>query len=119
MWKRPVGVWLVSEIADCGLRIADWSIRIANRQSEIRNPKWCTSVLRTARSATDGILCFERGDKLLFERVPVGAIDFDVEGVTEEIVDAGVFVESADQIADGVREVFLAACGCIEQHVAG
>src|SRR4051794_6800422 len=112
--ERPVGVRLIAE-----------AMRVEGRGSRARtacpltiNVGFFTPNLRTARSAADFIHCFERSHKLLLERVPLGAIDFDVEGMTEEVVRTGVFVEAADEVTDGVRKILLAARRCIEEHVA-
>ena len=78
----------------------------------------CRSCVRRGALLTLS-LRLERLDELLLERVPLGAADFDVEGVAQEVVGAGVFVEPADEVADGVREIFLPAGRGIEQHVAG
>ena len=54
-----------------------------------------------------------------FELLPGRAADFDAEGVAEEIVGAGVFVEPADEVADRGGEFVLPAGRGVEQHVLG
>ena len=77
------------------------------------------AVLGAARrgiGGADGVKC---GEKTFFENVPFGGADFDLKGVAQKIFGTGVFIEAADEVADGIDEMFLVTGGRVEQEIAG
>jgi hypothetical protein len=78
----------------------------------------CASVLCSARSAWKRIDAIEAFHEASFEASPHRTVDFKVESIAKEVVGARVFVEPANQIADGVDKLFLAAGRGVEEHVA-
>ena len=116
--QRPIGVGFVAEASRAaGSRSRARSARLSAILALDSRLLARSCVRRGALLTVSDRL--ERGDELLLERFPLGAVDFDVEGVAQEVVGAGVFVEAADEVADGVGEIFLPAGRGVEQHVAG
>ena len=107
--QRPIGVGFVDELRPRQSRawLAD------GRAAAGGGPASARGAARTAA-------IFERRrESRCFEPSPLRAADLQLEGVAQEVVGAGVFVEAADEVADGVGEIFLPAGRRVEQHVAG
>ena len=75
-------------------------------------------VLRAARRIARRGDRVERGEEALLQLLPLGAADLDFEGVAQEVLRPGVFVQPADQVADGVDEILLLAGRRVEQQIA-
>lgn len=60
----------------------------------------------------------QRVKKALFQVLPLGTADVNLEGVPQEIVGPRVLIEAPHEINHGVDEVLLFTGGRVEQQVA-
>ena len=94
-------------------------LKLAPRHLRARR-RWragATPILRAPRAHREMPTAKGCAEAVL-QRLPLRAADLQLEGVAQEILRPGVFIEPADEIADGVEELLLAAGRRVEQQVA-
>ena len=84
-----------------------------------RRAKILTKRSSASRLGSEAFDKIERLQKVIFELFPFQAVDGEFEGVSEKIVQAGIFIQTADEVTDGVDELLSFDSRCVKQQVLG